>query len=199
MKIFSWLVILAGLTLIFTGAYNIYQSNAGQSAAMEQARSVVEDNGNTSENSQNEVSDDEATPQSFDPDIGDTIGILEIPALEAELPIIEGADENELDRGVGHYRGSGFAGEERQMVLSGHRDTVFRDLGELEEGDSFYVQMPYGEYRYDITDMYIVDADDTSVIDLETDEEHLIVSTCYPFRMVGNAPERYVIKALPAD
>lgn len=31
-----------------------------------------------------------------------------------------------LERGVGHYSGTAFPMEDEQILLSGHRDTVFR-------------------------------------------------------------------------
>ncbi|URT71873.1 class D sortase [Cytobacillus firmus] len=126
---------------------------------------------------------------------GEAIGILKIPRLKAELPIIEGTDEDELEKGVGHYSTTVFPGQHDQILLSGHRDTVFRSLGELEIGDIFLVSMPYGEFTYEITDSKIVDADDTTVIRSTAPNEILTVSTCYPFSYVGNAPSRYILNA----
>ncbi|GLB59938.1 class D sortase [Cytobacillus sp. NCCP-133] len=126
---------------------------------------------------------------------GEAIGILKIPRLEAELPIIEGTDEDELEKGVGHYSTTVFPGQPNQILLSGHRDTVFRSLGELEIDDLFQVSMPYGEYTYEITDSEIVDADDTTVIRSTAPHEILTVSTCYPFSYVGDAPYRYILNA----
>jgi sortase A len=126
---------------------------------------------------------------------GEAIGILKIPRLEAELPIIEGTDEDELEKGVGHYSTTVFPGQPDQILLSGHRDTVFRSLGELEIGDIFQISMPYGEYTYEITDSEIVDADDTTVIRSTSPHEILTVSTCYPFSYLGDAPYRYILNA----
>ncbi|RYI25789.1 class D sortase [Bacillus infantis] len=126
---------------------------------------------------------------------GDIIGILEIPALKAELPIIEGTDEEELEKGVGHYAGTVFPGQKDQILLSGHRDTVFRKIGELKMGDKLVVKMPYGDFIYEIIDSFIVDADDTTVIKPTAPEEILTLSTCYPFYFVGSAPERYILTA----
>lgn len=126
---------------------------------------------------------------------GDIIGILEIPALKAELPIIEGTDEEELEKGVGHYAGTVFPGQKDQILLSGHRDTVFRKIGELKIGDELVVKMPYGDFTYEIIDSFIVDADDTTVIKPTAPEEILTLSTCYPFYFVGSAPERYILTA----
>ncbi|MGD6844751.1 class D sortase [Bacillus infantis] len=126
---------------------------------------------------------------------GDIIGILEIPELKAELPIIEGTDEEELEKGVGHYAGTVFPGQKDQILLSGHRDTVFRKIGELKLGDELIVRMPYGDFTYEIIDSFIVDADDTTVIKPTAPEEILTLSTCYPFYFVGSAPDRYILTA----
>ncbi|MCS0824398.1 class D sortase [Cytobacillus firmus] len=126
---------------------------------------------------------------------GEAIGILKIPRLIAELPIIEGTDEDGLEKGVGHYSTTVLPGQLDQILLSGHRDTVFRRLGELEIGDIFEVSMPYGKFTYEITDSKIVDADDTTAIRSTAPNEILTVSTCYPFSYVGNAPSRYILNA----
>lgn len=132
----------------------------------------------------------------FKPGQGDLSGMLSIPRLEAELPIFEGTHEDELSQGVGHYNGTAYPLEEDQIVLSGHRDTVFRRMGELEIGDIMTLNLEYGDFDYEIIDMYIVDADDRTVI-VPHDEEVLTVTTCYPFSFVGSAPDRYIIDAKP--
>lgn len=132
----------------------------------------------------------------FNPKDNEVIGTLQIPKIKAELPIIEGTDEEMLEQGVGHYRTSAFPTEGEQIVLSGHRDTVFRNFAKLDVGDRFIVKMPYGTYQYEISSTEIVDKDDTSVI-RSMGKEVLVVTTCYPFRYVGNAPDRYIVYALP--
>jgi sortase A len=129
---------------------------------------------------------------------GDTIGLLVIPRINSELAIVEGTDPDDLEKGVGHYKGSFLPGGHGQIVLSGHRDTVFRHLGELKIGDSLLVKLSTGVYSYKITHMKIVDSKDTSVITLQNKKEELILTTCYPFRYIGNAPKRYIIYANPS-
>ncbi|PWA12907.1 hypothetical protein DCC39_03285 [Pueribacillus theae] len=65
-------------------------------------------------------------------------------------------------------------------VLSGHRDTVFRKLGELENGDAFTVQYDDKEYRYSIKKIGIADPEDRTVT-VEKDKPTLTLTTCYPF------------------
>src|SRR5699024_12558790 len=109
--------------------------------------------------------------------------------------IVVVTNEEELTEGVGYYADTGLTGENRQIRLSGHRDTVFRQFGELEDGDEFHVKMEHGTFIYAIEDNEIVSSDDTSVIDPSREDEVLTVSTCYPFSYIGSAPDRYVVYA----
>lgn len=130
---------------------------------------------------------------------GEVIGLLLIPALSAELPIIEGTAEEELEIGVGHFIGTAYPGQGEQILLSGHRDTVFRDLGKLQIGDTLIIRMQIGDFIYKINSTSIVEADDTTIIRSTAPNEVLTISTCYPFSYVGNAPQRYIIYAEPIN
>ncbi|WP_249872639.1 class D sortase [Oceanobacillus saliphilus] len=128
------------------------------------------------------------------PEEGENIGDLIIPKLEAKLPIYHGTDEDELAKGVGHYAGSVLPGENDNSILSGHRDTVFRKLGEVGKGDLLVVITAAGEFTYKVRNVRIVDADDRTVI-VPKPKATLTLSTCYPFDFIGNAPERYILVA----
>ncbi|WP_422124447.1 class D sortase [Planococcus sp. X10-3] len=125
---------------------------------------------------------------------GDNIGKLVIPKIDATLPIFHGTDEDELERGVGHFAGSVLPGENDNSVLSGHRDTVFRELGEVGKGDLLIVETSAGTFTYKVRKTRIVDADDRTVI-VPKPKAVLTVSTCYPFDFIGYAPERFILIA----
>lgn len=135
-----------------------------------------------------------ATPKRRYPATGIAIGVLRIPVLGQEFPIIEGTGTEELKRGVGHFARSVLPGEDDNCVLSGHRDTVFRRLGALKVGDKLVVRTATGEFTYVIKRIRIVHKDDRTVI-VPTDHAVLTVTTCYPFRYVGAAPDRYILSA----
>ncbi len=125
---------------------------------------------------------------------GEEMGELYIPKLEASLTIFHGTDEDELEKGVGHYADSVLPGEKDNSVLSGHRDTVFRRLGEVGKGDLLVVRTIAGEFTYKVRQVRIVDADDRTVI-VPKPRATLTVTTCYPFQFIGDAPERYILVA----
>ena len=128
------------------------------------------------------------------PAAGDTIGSLTIPALKQRFLIIEGTGAEELKKGVGHFTQSVLPGEQDNCVLSGHRDTVFSDLGKLNIGDQLIAQTSAGTFTYRIKRIRIVDKDDKTVI-VPADHATLTLTTCYPFRFIGSAPDRYILIA----
>jgi sortase A len=130
----------------------------------------------------------------LDPATGEIFATLTIPALGQSFPVIEGTGTNELKRGVGHLVQTAMPGEADNCIISGHRDTVFTRLGELKKGDLLVVESATGTYTYKISRIRIVHKDDRTVV-VPTDHAVLTVSTCYPFRYVGSAPDRYVLIA----
>lgn len=128
------------------------------------------------------------------PTVGENIGNLTLPAINKVLPIVHGTDEDELSRGIGHFAGSVLPGEKDNSVLSGHRDTVFRELGQLDITDQLIVDTAAGTFTYEIRDIKIVPKDDKSII-TPTSTAVLTVTTCYPFNFIGSAPDRYILIA----
>lgn len=190
LKTFSLVLMISGLLILTKVGFEFYNSKAKEDQRLDEARTFV------SEDVMKEI-DDVSLFNYESIKEGDTVGIFYIPRLDREIPIIEGTNEEELSQGVGHYIGTGYPGENKQILLSGHRDTVFRQFGELEDGDELHVKMEHGTFIYEIRDHIIVDADDTTVIDPNRKDEVLTVSTCYPFSFIGDAPDRYVIFAYP--
>ncbi|MFC4736841.1 class D sortase [Bacillus daqingensis] len=175
---------------------NSQQAEAATHASGSEDASNSEEKEEVVENSTH--ANETSVASSFQAHENESFAVLDIPKLGRSLPIIEGTDADSLAKGVGRVASTAYPGEGEQIVLSGHRDTVFRDFGQLEIGDRFIVTTPYGEFEYEMRETEIVDEDDTSVI-REMGEEVLVVSTCYPFHLVGTAPERYVIYAYPVS
>jgi sortase A len=126
---------------------------------------------------------------------GDVIGILNIPKFKKELPVIEGTNESELERGVGHYSTTKLPGQKDRIFLAGHRDTVFKKMGELQKGDQLTIQMETGTHIYEIYETLVVKETDLSVLEPTAPEEVLTLSTCYPFEYLSSTTDRYIINA----
>lgn len=190
LQIFSAILLIAGIGLVAFAVSEIFHGEQQVKKARAEAEQLLEKHKNA---------DRELTVDDFQFEVGDVIGNLYIPKLDRELPIIEGTDPEELEKGVGHLRESALPTQNDQILLSGHRDTVFRNFDQLELGDTFVVKLPYGTFEYEIYDTEIVSADDTTVIRSTAPDEILTVTTCYPFYYIGNAPERFVFYAKPVD
>ena len=181
-------VILVGLTvksIFFQPDYSIKTDYIGKLNSVKDALA-------NEEGIKGDVATTEEIEVSYEP--GDLIGQLIIPSLDYELPIYEGTEDAQLKKGVGRYIGSAYPGVTDNCVLSGHRDTVFTKLGDLEIGASIIVNTDNGLFSYEVTGIRIVEADDKTVI-VPTDVATLTLTTCYPFVYIGAAPQRYIVSA----
>lgn len=200
-KWLSRILIVVGIGFLIAFGYTIYDHMNSSSVTLEEAQASLdlkreEYQLTESDNTEEDDPTNGIDVEGYQADNGEAFGVLDIPKLGRSIGIVEGTDADSLKRGVGHVASTVFPGQGEQIVLSGHRDTVFRDFGELEMGDTFVVQMPYGEFEYEIRDSTIVDRYDTSVIG-KMGEEVLVVSTCYPFEFYGFAPDRFVFYCYP--
>ena len=128
------------------------------------------------------------------PQLGESFGSISIPSASIDFPLIHGDYDEELAKGVGHFDGSKFPGEGGNIVLAGHRETVFINLGKIKVGDPITVQTTYGTYKYRVTELKIVKANDQTIV-LPSNVEKLTLYTCYPFNTPGYKPERYIVWA----
>jgi len=126
---------------------------------------------------------------------GDNIGSITIPDLNRKLTILQGTNENELNSGVGHFTQSVLPGEKDNCVISGHRETAFRQLDKLKVGNSIIVQTSAGTFTYEVNGTRIVHKDDRTVI-VPTKNAVLTLTTCYPLHFIGDAPDRYIVSAV---
>lgn len=120
------------------------------------------------------------------------IGTIEIPSISINYPVIHGYDDTALSRGVEHDSTTPMPGENNNPVLAGHRDTVFSKLGDVKVGDKVTLNLYYGTFTYKVSNIRIVDANDTTV-KVSSNKEMLTIYTCYPFNYIGSAPKRYIL------
>jgi sortase A len=125
---------------------------------------------------------------------GSLVGRIDIPRLDLSAVVFEGTTDDTLARGVGHLRGSAGPGERGNLVLAGHRDTFFRALRNIREGDEVDIKGPQGEFEYQVESTTIVNPDQTEVLE-PGNGDTLTLITCYPFRYIGNAPQRFIVRA----
>lgn len=127
---------------------------------------------------------------------GQEVGRLVIPTIEKGFKTYWGTDEDTLSQGVGLYvsQFTTTPDQRRHTVLSGHRDTVFTGLKDVQKGDALFLEYEGKRYEYAVVSMKVVDESDRTVI-VDKEEATLTLTTCYPFDFIGSAPERYVIQS----
>lgn len=121
-------------------------------------------------------------------------GLLRIPAVDIELPIFAGTKERHLTLGAGRIEGTPPIGTGGNTGLAAHRDGFFRSLKDVQLGDSIYVESLDGQHEYRIDRLFVVDPHELYVLE-PTGADTITIVTCYPFYYVGNAPERYIVRA----
>jgi len=123
------------------------------------------------------------------------LGILEIPRLGIETPVLEGIDDGTLRRAVGHIPGTSLPADGIGNIgIAGHRDTLFRPLKDVEQKDVILLKTLAGNHRYLVNSIRVVEPDNVTVLK-KMDQRTLTLITCYPFNFVGAAPLRFVVQA----
>ncbi len=138
-----------------------------------------------------EMKRDPATIAGADPLV---LGRIEIPRIGVTAIVREGDDNTTLAIAVGHISGTARPGERGNMALAGHRDSFFRALRDIRRQDTIRIVTPERSYEYAVDSTEVVGPQDTRVLD-PTSDTVLTLVTCYPFKYVGHAPNRFIVRA----
>ena len=125
---------------------------------------------------------------------GEVLGHMEIPRLGMSAAVLEGTTSPTLRLGVGHIRGTAIPGASGNSVIAGHRDTFFRALKNIHDGDEIDLKTAATSTRYLVDWTKVVTPEDVAVMN-PTNDSVLTLVTCYPFYFVGAAPKRFVVRA----
>ena len=121
------------------------------------------------------------------------LAILSISSLDLKVPVYNGTDEVNLNRGAGRIKGTARIDTPGNLGVAGHRDGFFRGLKDIQLGDSIDMLTHQGNSEFVVSSITIVDPSDVSVL-APTDDSTITLVTCYPFYFVGHAPKRYIVK-----
>lgn len=117
---------------------------------------------------------------------------VSIPKINLDAIVLEGATRKQLTKGPAHITETALPGENGNAVITGHRDTFFRHIYELQKGDAILVRRNGESFKYEVTGKKIVKPEDVSVLN-PTPDAQLTLITCYPTYYIGPAPERLVV------
>lgn len=124
----------------------------------------------------------------------DVMGKIEVPRIGLSAIVVEGDGDESLDRAVGWLPDTSRPGESGNAAFAAHRDTFFRPLEKLASDDTIRLVTPSQTLEYRVSSMRVVEPTDVSVLEPSSEEEITLI-TCYPFRYVGPAPQRFIVKA----
>lgn len=111
------------------------------------------------------------------------IGIVEIEKIDVLYAVVEGTEDEQINRAVGHLKESAGIGQQGNCVIAGHRGgyygTFFERLPELENGDVIKMTDLNGvDYYYTVYNKEEVHPADWSVIRDLSDLHTLTLITC---------------------
>ncbi|MDO5512741.1 class C sortase [Corynebacterium sp.] len=110
-----------------------------------------------------------------------------IPSIDVTLPIYHGTEPDVLTKGVGHLYGSALpvGGEGMHSVLTGHSGlvdaTLFDNLGKVEIGEHFHVDVMGQTLTYEIDQIEVVLPEETELIQPEENRDLVTLITCTPY------------------
>jgi LPXTG-site transpeptidase (sortase) family protein len=120
--------------------------------------------------------------------------LLDIPRLKVSSPVVAGDAGGVLKVAVGHLPDTPKPWEPGNSAFAAHRDGLFRPLRNVRVGDEVRVRTERGDFVYRVVDTRIVEPTDLSVL-ASTATPSLTLITCYPFNLVGDAPQRFIVHA----
>ena len=124
------------------------------------------------------------------------IAILEVPRLGQRLIVLEGSSGRNLAFGPTLVN-TGSVDNTADRVLSGHRDTHFSFLQDLETGDLLRLRTATEIRDYHVSWQETVDSRQQQLL-IDEGIERLTLLTCYPFNAPSaGGPLRWVVTAVP--
>jgi sortase A len=121
---------------------------------------------------------------------------MQVKRLGIDRIVLADASGRSMAFGPGYVTGTAHLGEGGNSAISGHRDTHFRFLKNLQEDDQVELTLKDGTVRsYRITKAAVHHQDETWLL-ADSGDEQLTLITCYPFNALApGGPLRYVVQA----
>jgi sortase A len=120
-------------------------------------------------------------------------GRIIIPRIGLNHLTYEGIELSTIDYGPSHWPGTAMPGQDGNTVFPGHRVThshPFFDIDLIQIGDQVTFVNETGRYTYEVTDHFVVNADETWIAD-QTETPTMTIFGCHPKH---SAKQRYVVK-----
>lgn len=179
-RLIGVLLLLIGIVLIVSVVYKRIETNKKQSELKNILEYSIKETGEIDESL-------ETGYLGYVP-----IGLIEIPTINLSQGLVEGVTDEILQYYIGHIESSAMPGEKGNFVIAGHRvsnySEAFVNLYKLRAGDIVSVKSKGNEYKYKVTDNFVVEPYQVEVLQ-PTEKATITLITC----TVG-AKKRVIIK-----
>ncbi len=138
----------------------------------------------------------------LDPGSSSVMGRLRYPAIDADLPIYHGTDDEVLSQGVGHLFGSSLpvGGDGTHSILTSHsgmaNSKLFTGLLKARVGDQFTVDVLDEHLYYRVDQITTVDPADVASLVIEDGEDYVTLITCTP---IGVNTHRLLVRGVRVE
>ena len=125
---------------------------------------------------------------------------LEFPRSQQSLMVLSDATGRSLAFGPGVLQQAALYQPGATPVISGHRDTHFAVLRDLQVGDALRLQLADRAVRhFRVIALRVIDTRKQELV-IKPDAAELILTTCYPFDAINpGGPLRYIVIATPDE
>ena len=128
------------------------------------------------------------------------IGELKIPKLKISRVILNSSTGEAMAWGIGRVNNAQSSSKGGPIILAGHRDSHMQFMSKLNVGDKIELMMSNRVLKtFIISKTDITKKPELAVSALNTKNEILILTTCWPFNSQKPGSERYIVTAEAAS
>ncbi len=127
---------------------------------------------------------------------GNTIGFIKIPRMQVTLPVLLGANQENMSLGAVHLTETSYpiGGTNTNSVIAAHRGysrtAMFRDIEALEIGDEVIIENFRETLIYEVADLRVILPKEVDQLMIQEGKDMVTLMTCHPYR---HNYQRYVV------
>ena len=119
------------------------------------------------------------------------VGVLRVPRLNAEVPLLLGASNDHLARGACIISGTSapLGQDSSNVAIAGHRGDIFRDIEDIQLGDVLTIETRWGILAYRAVEFRAIAPNDTAAVGVQPHRDLVTLLSCHPY---GISNQRYL-------
>jgi sortase A len=119
---------------------------------------------------------------------------LEIESIGLNCIVMNQISGEALTFGPGHLSTTAKPGQSGNMVIAGHRDGHFNRLRSIQKNDIIKLGTMAEKVFYIVTEILTTSNQDIYWTE-DTKSDVITLITCYPFNFIGDADDRFIVRA----